>query len=209
MLSSAIFTTLALPLALAAPLSTFLRPPHHLSARQSNDTNDTTCDLSGIAQPENTLQPPSSNLSLMLIALGHGTQNYTCGANATAAPSSFGALATLYDASCAVATARPPLENLIQDSQAQIGEHFFADLTTPEFVIQGMEPTFAKKAEAVDAPDKAADVAWLRLEAVSQGAVKMVYRLNTKGGVAPGSCEGVVEGETVTVDYEALYWIYG
>jgi hypothetical protein len=65
----------------------------------------------------------------------------------------------------------------------------------------------AKKVESMAAP-QATDVPWLRLEAKAQQAspVKQVYRLNTVGGVAPKTCEGV-DG-SVEVDYEAQYWIY-
>lgn len=68
-----------------------------------------------------------------------------------------------------------------------------------------------KKVEDVAAPDAVNDVKWLRLEA-QQGAstsdVKMVYRLNTVGGIAPTSCEGTTAGEVMTVPYEAQYWVY-
>ncbi|EJT71589.1 malate dehydrogenase [Gaeumannomyces tritici R3-111a-1] len=64
------------------------------------------CDLSMAQLPtvpgsKNPMPPPSAGLALKHIALGRGTQNYTCDAgNATAAPVAAGALATLFNASC-------------------------------------------------------------------------------------------------------------
>lgn len=47
------------------------------------------------------MPPPSAGLSLKHIALGRGTQNYTCDAgNDTAIPQAAGAVATLFNASC-------------------------------------------------------------------------------------------------------------
>ncbi|PVI07219.1 hypothetical protein DM02DRAFT_609193 [Periconia macrospinosa] len=193
---------LVFPLVFAAPF----RLPDEIFRRQEN----TTCNLSETPQPSNTLAPPGADLTLALIAVGHGTQNYTC-ANSSAAttPAAIGAVASLFNASCAVADNLPELGTIIEDT-ASIGTHFFVDNTTPEFDIIGLGETQAKKVEAVPAPS-AADVPWLRLEAQQQGTtspVKQIYRLNTKGGVAPTNCEGRAAGETITVEYEAQYWIY-
>jgi hypothetical protein len=67
------------------------------------------------------------------------------------------------------------------------------------------------QAEECNAPDPAADVKWLRLQAQAAGStstVKQIYRLNTVGGLAPKSCAGMAQGQVVTVQYEAQYWIY-
>lgn len=200
--SSLIVAALALPLTLAAPY----RLPSEIFRRQDNGTNG-TCSLAGLQQPANTLTAPAADLELALIALGQGTQNYTC-ANATATPAAIGAVASLFNASCAVAN--NAALGSIEEEGASIGAHFFVDNTTPEFDIIGLGETQAKKAEAVAAP-QATDVPWLRLEAQQQGttsAVKQIYRLNTKGGVAPATCEGQTDGSTITVEYEAQYWIY-
>jgi hypothetical protein len=93
---------------------------------------------------------------------------------------------------------------------APIGKHYFVDNTTPDFDIPGLGNTQLKKVEDCPAPAPKADVKWLRLTATSAStsSVKEIYRLHTVGGMAPGSCEGKGEGEIVTVDYEAQYWIY-
>jgi hypothetical protein len=147
-----------------------------------------------------------------MVALGEGTQNYTCGANLTAAPSAIGAVAQLFDASCALSddptTETTELGSI--EETAAIGAHFFVDSTTPDFDIIGLGNTQAKKAQDCNAPKPTADVKWLRLEAQagSTSTVKQVYRLNTVGGVAPPTCEGKAVGDVVTVKYEAQYWIY-
>lgn len=207
--SSFFLAGLALPiLTFAAPAPQFtprVRLPDVLFSRQDNGSND-TCDLSGLQQPTNTMTAPGSDLSLVLIALGKGTQNYTC-ANATAAPAAIGAVANLFNASCAVASGSL---GSIQEDAASIGTHFFVDNTTPDFDIIGLGNTQAKKAESMAAP-QATDVPWLRLEAqqaTSASPVRQIYRLNTLGGVAPSSCQDQDLTKTVTVEYQAQYWIY-
>jgi hypothetical protein len=198
-----VMAVLALPLtALAAPP----RLPSSIFSRQENATENASCDLSTVQQPPNTMTPPASTLSLALIARGRGTQNYTC-ASPTSKPAAFGALASLFNASCTVASGGSSLGTVAEEG---IGMHFFADATTPEFDIVGLGDTQAKKVESMAAP-QATDVPWLRLEAQQQGTtspVKQIYRLNTVGGVAPVDCEGQGVNSVVTVTYEAEYWVY-
>lgn len=199
------------------------RLPTHYFKRCANEThNDTatdtaptpSCDLSGLSQPQHTLAPPSADLQLVMVALGQGTQNYTCGTNLTAPPSAIGAVAQLYDASCAMASdpsASTKALGTIEESAKSIGAHFFVDTTTPDFDIVGLGNTQAKKVEECLAPQPAADVRWLRLEAQVAGTtskVKQIYRLNTVGGLAPSTCEGKAVGDVVAVEYQAQYWIY-
>jgi hypothetical protein len=197
-----------LPLALAAPCP------------QNSTTNTTTpstpstplvpaaCALTNLTQPPNTLTAPSPDLTLVLIAMGRGTQNYTC-ASPAALPSAIGAVATLYDASCAVANPAEDLNNVA--APAAIGTHFFADATTPAFDVAALGGlTRLAKVQDVAAPQPDKDVRWLRLQAKDGGssAVKFIYRLNTVGGLAPADCAGREVGEVVTVPYEAQYWVY-
>lgn len=198
MLYTSIFAACALPLSFAAPFC----------IRQNTTNGTATCDLSNASQPVNTLTPPSADLRLVLIAHGEGTQNYTC-ATPASAPSAIGAVAELYDASCEVANPSEAQNNIVQ--AAAIGNHFFADLTTPDFDIPGLGNTQTKKVEEVAAPNPSADIKWLRLQAQTSGStsqVKFIYRLNTVGGLAPTSCEGRAEEEVITVQYQAQYWIY-
>lgn len=222
---------LVLPLTLAAPAPPRGPPfrPNPIRGRQNTTTTTTTtpaaptttddatsaatCDLSAVAQPANTLTPPASSERLILIALGTGTQNYTCSTDLTAAPAAIGAVAQLFNASCALSsdpTASTQSLGSIEESPS-IGAHFFVDTTTPDFDIVGLGNTEAKKAEEIVSPQGSENVKWLRLTAQTAGttsSVKEIYRLNTVGGVAPANCAGRTAGEVVTVDYQAQYWVY-
>lgn len=87
------------------------------------------------------------------VAIGRGTQNYTCSPNnETAIPASVGALATLFNASCTAAAYPDVLAtvpgvvlqfNLTDVNQASLqpvgmdisGHHFFLDSKTPFFTL--------------------------------------------------------------------------
>lgn len=102
-----------------------------------------------------SLPPPSAGLVLKHVAIGRGTQNYTCDiTNVTAIPVAVGALATLFNASC-IAAAYPDVLDLLPrvvlpfnltDNEitafatrlyptnlAVSGHHFFETVTTPFF----------------------------------------------------------------------------
>lgn len=139
------------------------------------------------------LPSPGAGLVLKHVAIGRGTQNYTCGTNATAAPVAAGALATLYNATCIAATypdllaslpnvalqfklpeqnrPLPPPSNL-----AISGHHYFTNATTPLFDLDstssklGIAP--CAKNSSTPAPANASKgqnnqgfgaVAWLKL----------------------------------------------
>ncbi|RMZ74258.1 malate dehydrogenase [Pyrenophora seminiperda CCB06] len=175
-----------------------------------------SCDLSKVEQPASALQQPTPDMKLALIAIGHGTQNYTC-ANATAVPVSIGAVAQLFNNTCGLPsnTKRDASDafGTMQESasaSAAIGAHFFLDNTTPDFDVKGLGNTEAAKLQDAPAPNPAKDVRWLRLgpKAGSTSAVKAIYRLNTQGGMAPATCEGKNAGEVLAIEYEAQYWFY-
>ncbi|KAK2072296.1 hypothetical protein P8C59_006658 [Phyllachora maydis] len=105
-----------------------------------------------------SLPAPSAGLTLKHVAIGRGTQNYTCDTSAPrAAPIATGALATLFNASCVAAT-DPDLLDLLPRVALQFdlssggpgpaaaagpplppsdlaisGHHYFASATTPFF----------------------------------------------------------------------------
>jgi len=185
---------ISLPLVLAAPY----RLPSNFFRRQDN----ASCDLASVQQPTNTLTPPTAGFELAIIARGQGTQNYTC-ADAASKPVAIGAVADLFNASCTVASGG--LGGVEEDA---VGKHFFPDNTTPEFDIIGLANQRFQKKENMTAPSGPTDVPWLKLDAVgAPSALKLVYRLNTKGGVAPADCAGQANS-VVTVAYEAEYWVY-
>ncbi|TGO16521.1 hypothetical protein BTUL_0027g00510 [Botrytis tulipae] len=113
------------------------------------------CNLNTAAQPvlhPTPMPDPSTGLILKHVAIGRGTQNYTCGTNATAAPTAVGAVATLFNASCVAATypdllallpnvalqfdlnlAASSTQNLHPADLMMSGHHFFTNSSTPFF----------------------------------------------------------------------------
>jgi hypothetical protein len=156
------------------------------SIRQANGFNISQCPLNcssftPISKSFPTELPePSPGLSLKFIALGRGTQNYTCQDNNTATvPVSNGATATLFDASCLAAGYPDLLDDLpaalmhvphdaavlgaltlgqfsaSRNGSLVIGEHYFRNSTTPFFDFRPFghpEWIAAKSAQSVQAP---------------------------------------------------------
>ncbi|KAI1124810.1 hypothetical protein F5Y10DRAFT_21416 [Nemania abortiva] len=116
-----------------------------------------SCDVSKAQIPTVSATPlptPAAGLVLKHVAIGRGTQNYTCDtATPTAAPVANGALATLFNASC-IAASYPDLLHLLPQLALQFdlpattsstdekmgptnllvsGKHFFTNTTTPFF----------------------------------------------------------------------------
>jgi hypothetical protein len=200
----------ALPLGLANMIPKFIPAPPPGS-----------CPLTNVAQPSNTLPTVDSGLKLELVAIGRGTQNYTCATNtADSVPVAAGALATLFNASCIAShMSDTVLQQITQGAEKvsassiplqNIGEHFFVDATTPTFVISDLGTTESKKNATVAAPTNTnGNVAWLKLLAQTTGTtttIKNIYRLNTVGGSAPSNCSGM--SPTFTVQYAADYFFY-
>ncbi|RAL13802.1 DUF3455 domain-containing protein [Aspergillus homomorphus CBS 101889] len=103
------------------------------------------------------LTPPSAHLDLKFIALGRGTQNYTCPTtrnNSMRVPIATGAVATLYDASCLISSSSSggaqllhalpsftqpisqevlALYAVLLSREAIIGEHYFSADGVPVF----------------------------------------------------------------------------
>lgn len=168
------------------------------------------CDTSKLQLPSSALTAPTGKL--LMVAYGRGTQNYTC-SDTTGAPAAVGALAQLFNATCALASdPTSTTSGLSTKANVAVGTHFFIDTTTPDFDVSTLGNTVAKKAQAADAPNAASDVPWLRLTTQASGTtsqVKEIYRVNTVGGKAPATCAGQTPGQVFTVPYEAEYWFFG
>lgn len=155
------------------------------------------CDLNNAVLPVASPTPlpgVSPGLVLKHVAIGRGIQNYTCSTtNATAAPASIGAVATLFNATCIAATypdlldvlpnvalqfnLTSPDQSILSPSYLSIsGHHFFANTTTPDFNLNTttMDLGFAtcSKNNTVTAPAGSplgqggvgnGSVAWLKL----------------------------------------------
>ncbi|MCJ1436596.1 hypothetical protein MMC27_005976 [Xylographa pallens] len=166
------------------------------------------------------LPPPTAGLNLYMIAVGRGTQNYTCAdSTATSIPAAIGAVASLYNATCIAggnptifneippAALKVPLPNIPQ-SLVPVGHHYFSNATTPTFDLGSYGFVHAKKIASVPAP-ATTNVAWLKLEHETQGeigTIAEIYRLNTAGGSPPANCSGMAA--TFEVQYAAEYWFY-
>ncbi|OQN98549.1 hypothetical protein B0A48_15811 [Cryoendolithus antarcticus] len=176
--------------------------------------------------------PPPPGASPVFIALGVGTQNYTCNATSLTFGSNV-ALADLYDVTRFInantknsitnlylAASTTPIKNPLQ--LQHIGKHYFTKTVSGnspnfDFTESGKGFLQAKKVASVTAP---AD-AWAGLKGQAYGAVDWlylvdngagvsrqlgsVYRVETAGGKPPASCKA---GEQAFVPYAAEYWFY-
>lgn len=189
--------------------------------------------LSALTLPPSALPPPDASWALRYVALGLGTQNYTCAGAGASAPAPAGAVAALYDASARLAGAKASaIPTLAAQALAsakpaaaggapalapalgmpQLGRHYFAASGAPTFDLARARPApallSARKVAAVPAPGA---VAWLELVddggGAGYGGLRAVYRVETAGGLPPASCDGL--GASVAVPYAAEYWFYG
>ncbi|EAA32042.2 hypothetical protein GE21DRAFT_8114 [Neurospora crassa] len=217
-----------------------------------------TCDLSKVVMPQapSPLPPPSFGLTLRHVALGRGTQNYTCDPSTpTAAPVANGAVASLFNASCivsaypdigamlstvslnfnlsdlasiasSVASALPFPPSFLKQTLAPTsgmavsGAHYFTNASTPFFNMDASQWKIGEapcaKNSSTPAPEAAPRgqqgekaVAWLKLvtRPGATGGLQEVYRVETAGGSAPETCQGMPEH--FEVQYAAQYWFYG
>lgn len=111
------------------------------------------------------------------------------------------------------------------------GHHFFSTNTTPNFELDSSPPgvgehlglVVGKKGSNSSAPNSATDVAWLYLPATNASITthiaadlpggqgtnwSAIYRVNTAGGQPPSTCQGQTVGNTISVQYSAVYWFY-
>ncbi|KAH8161369.1 hypothetical protein CIB48_g6877 [Xylaria polymorpha] len=200
------------------------------------------CDISKAQLPTLSTSPlpsPAEGVVLKHVAIGRGTQNYTCaGTDASTAPTLVGAVATLFNASC-VASAYPDLLHALPKLALQFdlpysasteermgptnllvsGKHFFTNATTPFFNLdtarQQIGEAPCSKLNSTAAPADApkgrkgeAAVPWLHLGANpdATGNLHEVYRVETAGGSAPATCQGMPA--SFQVQYAAEYWFF-
>ena len=192
-----VFFLAFIPIAVdARPIAVLDESPALYTENELDGLPIRACPLNNVSPPVNSsvkLDGPSPGLSLKYVALGRGTQNYTCStANSTDAPTAIGAVATLFDASC-LAAFRPDILNdippvllqvprdaavavamaLDQLTSAENGsfvlaQHYFVDITTPLFDFRPYgHPDWieAKRLQSVAAPPDSipGSVPWLKL----------------------------------------------
>lgn len=182
------------------------------------------------ALPSSDLPSPGNmNLTLKVIALGVGHQNYTCDPD-TGKYGSNVALADLFDVTRYLSKHKDEVGTIskkrlqqFQDANEcsqnsdydptlrKIGQHFFEPTTpvTPAFNLYALNLFLgAKKVDGVPAPDTADDIDWLFLADNGKGetkGLKAVYRVETAGGRPPATCSGT---DQVFIPYVAQYWFY-
>ncbi|KAF1844362.1 uncharacterized protein K460DRAFT_379320 [Cucurbitaria berberidis CBS 394.84] len=190
------------------------------------------CDLSKVVLPiaPTPLAAVSAGLTLRHIAIGRGTQNYTCSSSSSDPPVAVGAVATLFNATCDAARLNVKVLSDVtklalnyaiptapEAEKRMSGHHEFTEKKIPLFMLHTDAVNYgyvqAKPDEVKSAAPKDAasgtngfgSVPWLKLNAV-EGDYKEVYRVHTAGGVAPKSCQNITGG--FTVQYSAQYWFY-
>ncbi|KAF8315824.1 hypothetical protein DL93DRAFT_2166429 [Clavulina sp. PMI_390] len=155
-----------------------------------------------------------------IVALGVGVQNYTCSSAGTWTTA--GAVASLYDISCAVGT---PLMNVnnteantllktLATKEKPMLHHFF--VTAPSGT--GIDPRFNEdktgafsilnKTSSITSPQGSANVAWLLLTNLEGSLAKTAYRVDTQLGQPPASCTPATDTSVLSVPYTAKYWFY-
>lgn len=189
-----IFSSLLLILATRLAEATVLPGPLRVANTFSHIVNELgqislgNCSLANASLPLNdtkrVLPDPSLHLTLKYVAVGRGTQNYSCpstdaSSRNTTAPAAIGAAATLFDASCVASTSinllhelpavagRTPLGSLAfmaemlssttNSSDLIIGEHYFNAAGEPFFNLKlsGHDDWMvAAKSASVSAPTR-------------------------------------------------------
>lgn len=174
---------------------------------------------------------PTPTASPAIIALGVGTQNYTCNST-TSTYSSNVAIADLYDITTLLKSStkdsicklylKNSQECESEDNPLQlnlIGEHYFDASSKPNFDFSRSQKGHlqAKKGAGVPAPETASKgvgqyengaIDWLYLLDNGAGVsvdLLSVYRVQTAGGKPPQSCSG---DEQIQIPYAAEYWFY-
>ncbi|ELU43035.1 hypothetical protein AG1IA_02940 [Rhizoctonia solani AG-1 IA] len=185
------------------------------------------CDVSGVnlALPSGISVP--SGAKAKHIALGYGTQNYTCGATGTYA--SAGAVAKLLDISCLTKT-DPELfrdiheyaynvkgrwdliESFLGPYVHFLGHHYFISQSggiAPKFDFGQSGHGYVVGAPS---PDGSQNVDWLELENTSGNLSKYIFRVDTQGGQPPSSCkagQSVQGSSTSSRTIRLMGWICG
>lgn len=197
------------------------------------------CDLSKAQMPMiDGLLPPSTGLTVHHVAVGRGTQNYTCDtSNPDAAPIAAGAVATLFNVSCIASISQDLLQkvpnmavNFNYDAATAgplgpmmlpvSGHHFFVDSTTPFFNLDmptldlGTVPcakngSAPAPATAVPGPSGSSAVPWLKLTA-KDGATGSIKEVY-RVNTAGGNPPATCQGQAanIQVQYSAVYWFWG
>lgn len=197
------------------------------------------CNLATASRPiaSPALPTPSAGQQLMHVAIGRGTQNYTCADSSSSTnPVPIGAKASLYNASC-TASLYPDLLQQMPSVSLQYdlpendkkskptgldlsGHHFFIDATSATFDMNTKANSFGVCISGKKAASPAPSGALKGQNGEGYGAVPWLY-LEAKAGstgfktvyrlnTAGGSPPPNCQGlaSTFEVQYAAEYWFY-
>ncbi|PHH91709.1 hypothetical protein CDD83_10557 [Cordyceps sp. RAO-2017] len=183
------------------------------------------------------LPAPASGLTVRHVAVGRGTQNYTCeSSGGDAKPKSAGAVAKLFNATCLAVQSPDALEQIPGEAVsldiigterqgpgmlALSGVHYFSDSSTAVFDLDtstldiGKAPCAKNSSSSVDAPPTAAKgqlnepaVPWLRLLTTDEATGGIKEVYRV--ATAGGSPPATCEGMPAAfeVQYAAVYWFW-
>ena len=164
--------------AVSERISTIAHAPANTRSSPSPTSSSASlpaCSLASASLPSSALPPPSEGLIPYHIAVGRGTQNYSCpaGGDPNAAPTALGATAMLFNTSClaainpnvfsllpaaALSVPTPPANSkVLFPAEAFLsGHHYFSDATTAVFNLHTATAnfgiSFTKKTANVTAP---------------------------------------------------------
>ncbi|KAM3516003.1 hypothetical protein MY11210_000285 [Beauveria gryllotalpidicola] len=189
------------------------------------------CDLSKAQMPTLPgLPSPAPGSQLRHVAVGRGTQNYTCDGSAESKPKAVGAVATLFNVTCMAAmypevTSKVPemavhfnldAANRVGPATLPVsGHHYFTAAGVPFFDLGDEGQIPCTKNASVNAPSTDTigrkgepAVPWLRLLATKDATKGLgeVFRVSTAGGSPPATCKDL-KGD-FQVEYSAEYWFW-
>ncbi|KXT18533.1 hypothetical protein AC579_2250 [Pseudocercospora musae] len=210
------------------------------SAATHRDPVAGQCDLASVSLPQapKPLPPPSEGMKLYHVAVGRGTQNYTCDlSNSTAVPVAAGAVASLFNVTCLSANS-PTLLNKLPNIALELpvpksndatspiyqdlsGHHYFTDSTTAYFNLDTTLTSYGaggfKKINSTAAPEDACvgqngkgygAVPWLKLSAKTTD--DCVFQEIFRINTAGGVAPDTCRGQKdeFQIEYSAEYWFY-
>jgi hypothetical protein len=176
---------------------------------QGDGGTDAACPTQWTVAPavDPVLDVPDGGGGVLMHAAATGTQNYTC------------SQVTVDGGTAYQWVFVGPQADLADCNGAKIGQHFASDAgaAAPEWQTNDGAFVIGKKLAAFTPDGGAASVAWLLVQATSNGGTSTlskagyVQRLNTDGGVAPSAstCDQNAMGTTQKVGYTADYFFYG
>jgi hypothetical protein len=218
---------------LSATASAYAIPSDHADLER-REALTVSLPSSGLSDPLSI----SPAVTLKYIALGVGTQNYTCAStpNSASAPVQVGAKATLFDAGTlfqnvqAMIGSLPGLALGLYSMTGQpdmtritnagvLGNHYFNGAGQPTFDLTKVNARLTAKklgnvaapADACPGPNNVGAIDWLQLGDVGGGASWGGVTYVYRVETAGGKPPATCSGKTglFTVPYAAEYWYYG